>query len=291
MTAYDPHKWTSHLFDIEGSMAREILGRVALCVAWSAVVVVLHDVFPSWFRGIAIPETAHSLIGSALALLLVFRTNGSYDRFWEGRKQWGGIVNETRNLARQCESWLGKERELANRSIRWIIAFPFATMHRLRGDHLIGPAAQSLPVEEVQQALETRHAPLAVARKLTSLLNDAQKQGVIDAIQLQSMDQNIQQLIDYCGACERIRSTPAPYGYVVHLRRALIVYCLTLPLALVQKFGWESIPVTLVISYVLFGIEEIGVEIENPFELSINDLPLETICETIERDLKGLLRE
>ena len=105
------------------------------------------------------------------------------------------------------------------------------------------------------------------------------------------MDQNIQQLIDYCGACERIRSTPAPYGYVVHLRRALIIYCLTLPLALVQKFGWESIIVTLVISYVLFGIEEIGVEIENPFELSINDLPLETICETIERDLKGLLKE
>lgn len=291
MTAYDPHKWTSHLFDIEGSMVREILGRVALCVAWSAVVVVLHDVFPERFRGIAIPETAHSLIGSALALLLVFRTNGSYDRFWEGRKQWGGIVNESRNLARQCESWLGKERELANRSIRWIIAFPFATMHRLRGEHLIGPAAQALPADEVQQAQETRHVPLAVARKLTSLLNDAQKQGVIDAIQLQSLDLNIQQLMDYCGACERIRSTPAPYGYVVHLRRALIIYCLTLPLALVQKFGWESIIVTLVISYVLFGIEEIGVEIENPFELSINDLPLETICETIERDLKGLLKE
>ncbi|MEI8378785.1 MAG: bestrophin family protein [Planctomycetota bacterium] len=291
MTAYDPHRWTSHLFDIEGSMVREILGRVALCVAWSAVVVVLHDVFPERFRGIAIPETAHSLIGSALALLLVFRTNGSYDRFWEGRKQWGGIVNECRNLARQCESWLGKERELANRSIRWIVAFPFATMHRLRGDHLIGPVGRALPVDEVQQAQETRHVPLAVARKLTSLLHEAQQQGVIDAIQLQSLDQNIQQLMDYCGACERIRSTPAPYGYVVHLRRALIIYCLTLPLALVQKFGWESIIVTLVISYVLFGIEEIGVEIENPFELSINDLPLETICETIERDLKGLLKE
>ena len=184
MTAYDPHKWTSHLFDIEGSMVREILGRVALCVAWSAVVVVLHDVFPERFRGIAIPETAHSLIGSALALLLVFRTNGSYDRFWEGRKQWGGIVNESRNLARQCESWLGKERKLANQSIRWIIAFPFATMHRLRGDHLIGQPGQALPADEVQQAQETRHVPLAVARKLTSLLNDAQKQGVIDAIQL-----------------------------------------------------------------------------------------------------------
>ena len=291
MTAYDPHKWTSHLFDIEGSMVREILGRVTLCVAWSAVVVVLHNAFPSTFHWIAIPETAHSLIGPALALLLVFRTNGSYDRFWEGRKQWGGIVNECRNLARQCETWLGKDQDLANRTIRWIIAFPFATMHRLRGDHLIGQGAQSLPADEVQAAVETRHVPLAVARKLTSLLNEAQKQGLIDAIQLQSLDQNIQQLLDYCGACERIRSTPAPYGYVVHLRRALIVYCLTLPMALVPKFGWEAILATLVISYVLFGIEEIGVEIENPFELSINDLPLETICETIARDLKGLLKE
>lgn len=290
MSAYDPSKWTSHLFDIEGSMAREILGRVSLCVAWSVVVVMLYEVGPSYFDRMAIAESAHAFIGPALALLLVFRTNSSYDRWWEGRKQWGGIVNETRNLARQVEKWLGTDPKLADQCIRWTVGFAFATMHRLRGTASIGPARTGLPGEEVIAVENLQHVPLGVARKLTSLLTDAHHRGVIDGMQLRSLDQNIQLLVDYCGACERIRSTPAPYGYVVHLRRALIVYCLTLPLALIQRFGWETIVATLIISYILFGVEELGVEIENPFEIGINDLPLEAICATIDVNLGELLR-
>ena len=120
-------------------------------------------------------------------------------------------------------------------------------------------------------------------------MHDARQRGLIDAMQLRSLDQNVQSLIDCCGACERIRSTPAPFGYVVHLRRALIIYCLTLPLALVRDYGWGAVLATLVISYVMFGIEEIGVEIEHPFDLTINDLPLESLCDTIDRDLNEML--
>ena len=289
MTLYDPKKWTSHLFDIEGSMVREIMGRVSLCVVWSAVVVALYQYGPDAFDSLSIAESAHGLIGTSLGLLLVFRTNASYDRFWEGRKQWGGIVNETRNLARQAETWFAADRELTGSVIRWTIAYAFATMHRLRSTHEIGAAGQGLPHDEVLAIQQSGHVPLAVARKLTDLIQDARQRGLIDTIQLQSLDQNIQLLIDYCGACERIRSTPAPFAYVVHLRRALILYCLTLPLALVQRFGWETVPVTLIITYVMLGIEEIGVEIENPFNLTINDLPLETICDTIRRDLTEIL--
>jgi len=289
MTAYDPNKWTSHLFDIEGSMVREIMGRVALCVAWATVVVGLYDYGPDFFDRLAIAETAHTMIGPSLGLLLVFRTNSSYDRFWEGRKQWGSIINETRNLARQAEVWFAADRQFANSFIRWTIAFAFATMHRLRGEHSIGASQQALESSEVAAVQQNRHVPLAIARKLTLMMSEAQQRGMIDQTQLRSMDQNVQLLVDYCGACERIRSTPAPYGYVVHLRRALIIYCLTLPLALVQRFGWETVPVTLVISYVLFGIEEIGVEIENPFDRTINDLPLEGLCETIRLDLQSLI--
>ena len=289
MTAYDPKKWTSHLFDIEGSMVREIMGRVSLCVAWSAVVVGLYQYGPDAFDSLAIAESAHALIGTSLGLLLVFRTNSSYDRFWEGRKQWGGIVNETRNLARQAETWFASDRELASRFIHWTIAYAFATMHRLRNTYGIGAASQGLPDDEVQAVQLSGHVPLAVARKLTALMHDARQRGLIDSIQLQALDQNVQLLIDYCGACERIRSTPAPFAYVVHLRRALILYCFTLPLALVHRFGWETVPVTLIITYVMLGIEEIGVEIENPFNLTINDLPLESLCDTIDRDLKEIL--
>ena len=109
------------------------------------------------------------------------------------------------------------------------------------------------------------HVPLAVTRIITDRLHSARERGLIDGHQLASLDQNVQLLVDYCGACERIRSTPMPFAYAVHLRRVLIVYCLTLPLALVKDFGWSTIPATLLISYGLFGIEEIGVEIEDPF--------------------------
>lgn len=286
MTAYDPNKWTSHLCDIEGSLVREIMGRVVVCVIWAIVVVLLYEYGPDFVDRFVIAEAAPTLIGPALALLLVFRTNSSYDRFWEGRKQWGSIVNETRNLARQAESWFAADRELAGRFIRWTIGFAFATMFRLRGTNDIGEARQGLPDAEVTEAIQSGHVPLAVARKLTVLMTEAHRQGLIDAMQLRSLDQNVQLLVDYCGACERIRSTPAPFGYVVHLRRALIIYCLSLPLALGHKYGWETVILTLIVSYIMFGIEEIGVEIENPFDLTINDLPLESICSTIGRDLK-----
>lgn len=286
MTTYDPNKWTSHLFDIEGSLVREIMGRVSLCVAWSAIVVVLYDYGPQLFDKLSIVETAHAMIGPALGLLLVFRTNTAYERFWEGRKQWGSIVNESRNLARQAESWLAADRDLANTVILWTKAFAYATMNRLRGTKSIGVARQGLPADQVQRIEQSPNVPFAISRKLTELLYEAHKRGLIDSIMHRSAELNVQALVDYCGACERIRSTPAPFGYVVHLRRALILYCLTLPLALIKNYDWETVPVTLAISYILFGIEEIGVEIENPFELMINDLPLESICATIDGDLR-----
>jgi len=108
ITKYDPHDWTSHLLDINGSLVRETLSRVSLAVFTATIIVVLHKL-EVLNTHIEIPETAHSFIGAALALLLVFRTNASYDRFWEGRKLWGGIVNETRNIARQATVWLRED--------------------------------------------------------------------------------------------------------------------------------------------------------------------------------------
>ena len=288
MTPYDPHRWTSHLFDVEGSMVREILGRVIACVIWSALIVGLYQYGPDWFDNLAIAETAHALIGASMGLLLVFRTNASYDRFWEGRKLWGGIVNESRNLARQAATWFAADRELAQRAIWWTVAYAYSTMHRLRGLQDIGPAREQLSAENVAEVLRAGHVPLAVSRRLTELIVAARDRRLIDGDQLRCLDQNVQLLIDYCGACERIRSTPLPFAYAVHLRRALIVYCFTLPLALVQKYGWETVPVTLMIAYVLFGIEEIGVEIEDPFGSDVNDLPLEKICDMIEQNLREI---
>jgi putative membrane protein len=285
MVPYDPHRWTSHLFDVDGSMVREIIGRVSVSVAWSAVVVLLFHFGPHAMQKIAIPSTGHTLIGTVLSLLLVFRTNSSYDRFWEGRKQWGAINNECRNLARQASAWLAGDPALLREVISWTIAFPFATMQRLQKSTGIGTTLTDVSPSDVANIEASHHPPLAVSCLLTRRVLTARDRGLIDSRQLIALDQNIELLVDYCGACERIRSTPLPFAYAVHLRRVLIAYCLTLPLALVKDFGWGTIPATFLISYALFGVEEIGVEIEDPFGFEVNDLPIETYCTGIETTL------
>jgi putative membrane protein len=286
MIEYDAHNWTDHLFDIRGSMVREITGRVAAVVAWAALVVAFH----LYVRPVAVPSTVHALVGVAIGLLLVIRTNASYERFWEGRKMWGGMVNESRNLARAVRAFLPGAPEMAERIALWTAAFAYASMHTLRGSKSLGPMAERLPEEEVRATLAADHVPSAVALRLSALLYEARRQGHVSDYVMMTLDNNVQLLVDYIGACERIHKTPLPFAYVVHLRRALILYCLTLPFALIESYGWSTIIDTLLIAYILFGIEEIGVEIEDPFGEDDNDLPLEQICATIERNLLAGLR-
>lgn len=284
MIQYDPHQWLDHFFDIRGSLVREISGRVALCVAWAAGVVAFHQ----RVQAVGMPPLMHTLLGLALGMLLVFRTSSSYERFWEGRKLWGGIVNETRNLVRGAAVHLAGDRALLARLTRWTAAFPWAAMHGLRGTDGLGPQAHELPEEEAEEAVGAQHVALAVAVAMTGCLREAREKGLISDIVMAALDQNIQQLVDYLGGCERIRKTPMPFAYAVHLRRALVVFCFTLPFAMVETFGWITVPAVLAVAYTFFGIEEIGVEIEGPFGHDDNDLPLEDICETIHKNLYAM---
>lgn len=282
MIDYDPHDWWKHFFDIKGSMVREILGRVLMLTFWSSAVVLFFE----WTgKSAGIPPTVHGLVGVALGMLLVFRTNSSYDRFWEGRKLWGGIVNESRNLARVAVVHLDADRALRDEVVTWTAAWAYAAMFNLRGERGLGPVADRLPPEDVEAVVAASHVPLAVAARVTSRLVEARDRGLISDYILIDIDQNVQQLIDFLGGCERIRKTPLPFAYMVHVRRALILYGFALPFALVNDFGWETVLVTLIVSYIFFGIEEIGVEIEDPFGRDDNDLPLESICATIDANL------
>jgi putative membrane protein len=289
---YDPHNWRDHLFDIKGSMVRQIASRVLSCMVWATLVVLVHEYLLHRYQvktsPLAISSLAHTLIGVALGLLLVFRTNSSYDRFWEGRKLWGSIVNESRNLARLATVHLAGDAELMKATVRWTAAFACATMHHLRGTQGLGPAAEALPPDEASAVLAANHPPLAAARQITRQLLTARDRGLISDYVLVHLDQNVQLLIDYMGGCERIHKTPMPFAYAVHLRRSLVIYCFTLPFVLLEPLGWWTILGTFFIAYTLFGIEEIGVEIEDPFASDDNDLPLEKICATIEGNLEAL---
>ncbi len=280
MIPYDPHHWWRHLFNLRGGVVPEIIGRIGAFVVWSIALTWIH----LNVHKIDVPATGHTLAGTALSLLLVFRTNASYDRFWEGRKLWGGVVNETRNLLRSAAVNI-PSLELLRRLAVWTAVFPYAMTRVLRGQGALGPAAALLPADEVQRVLAAGNAGVAVAMRMSSVLAEARQRGLIsDYVQLQ-IDQNVQLLIDYQGGCERIVKTPLPFAYMLHLRRTLILFILGLPFALVESFGWATVPVVALVAHTFLGIEEIGVEIEDPFGTEPNDLPLEQISASIGRVL------
>jgi ion channel-forming bestrophin family protein len=172
--------------------------------------------------------------------------------------------------------------------IRWIGVFPYTVKNVLRETDGLGPIADELPKAEIEKVQHYEHPPLAVAKRITSLLVEARDKGLISDITLASLDQNVQLLVDYLGGCERIALTPLPFAYMVHLRRVMIVYCFTLPFALVDPFGWLTVPAILGVAYTFFGIEEIGVEIENPFGNDLNDLALEELCSKIAKNVLAI---
>lgn len=291
MKPYDPKHWRSHLFDLRGSVFREIISRVTLFVMWATFWTALHEFYPERCRWVEIPESGHNLVGVAIGLLLVFRTNASYDRFWEGRRLWGSITNDCRNLGRLAHVWLDRSPLTAARYAFWLRRFPSTVMHRLQGSTGEFSASQEVldelgfSADDVAALSSGRTAPQQIVVELTRLINDATREGHLAETQRLVFEQTHQRLIDCLGGCERIHSTPLPYAYAIHLRRSLILYGLSLPLALVSRFQWSTVPAVLVMMYILLGIEEIGVEIEDPFGTHDNDLPLDRFCQTIAGDL------
>jgi ion channel-forming bestrophin family protein len=215
----------------------------------------------------------------------VFRTNASYDRWWEGRKLWGGIVNTCRNLARQAVVHFSATPDRLEAVLRLTRAFPAASMHLLRNRKWSAPELFS--ANDSTRALARSHPPLAICTALSEQFLKAKVEGQVSDLVFVSLDADCHALVDAIGACERIHKTPLPFAYVVHLRRALVIYCASLPLALLSLFGWWNLLVVFLVSYILFGIDEIGVEIEDPFGFDENDLPLEQISEAIDRNVRA----
>lgn len=277
MIDYDPHNWRRALIGIYGTRFTVIAFRATAVTVFAAGITVVHEyVLPMSVPG---ATTIHGILSVALGLLLVFRTNQSYDRWWEGRKLWGAMVNTCRNLARATSVHLAKEPKLLAKLVALDAAFPEASMFSLRGQAW---EPKGLDPEDAEAIRGKKHFVTAVAQRMTVHLKAARDAGAISDYVLTMLEHDVHQLIDIIGACERIHKTPLPFAYVVHLRRSLVAYLATLPFAMLASFGWATIPIVFAASYVLLGIEEIGVEIEDPFEGDLNDLPLEAITATIQ---------
>ncbi|OCQ91377.1 hypothetical protein BCD64_24670 [Nostoc sp. MBR 210] len=277
------------MFRFHGSVIPGVLERSVFCGAFGVIISFLD------FKELPVAQPVLGTVipSIVLGLLLVFRTNTAYERFWEGRKLWGSTVNTIRNLA--WKIWVAvdevesddRERKIA--ALRLLPAFAIAKKLYLRYE----PASEELKpwVSPAQYSnlQNIQNMPLEISRLLGNYLQQEYKRGLLTNYQLTSIHTLMNNLMDNVGGCERILKTPIPPAYVIHLNQLVLIYCLILPFQFVRDLGlWTGLFVALV-SFALFGIEEIGVEIENPFGYDHNDLPLDKICQTIKSNIEEFI--
>ena len=279
MIQYDPKRWPSVVFRLHGSVLPHLLPRVLSVAAVGVGAWQLHAL-----TGFKLAPVAHTMVGVALGLLLVFRTNASFDRWWEGRKLVGSMVNRTRDLTRQVTHMIdGDEDLVARRELRAMIAGFFAlTRLHLRAERDLAPLEASLG-PKLRAALEpAQHRPVVMLSWISARLCDLARAGHLSEHRLAAMDANLTALHDYLGGCERILRTPVPFAYAQHIKTFLMLFTFTAPFAMVDALHGYTPVAAAVLAFALYGIDEIGVEIEDPFGHDANDLPLDAITEGID---------
>lgn len=290
MVSYDPKAWFRVLLSYQGTVIPRVIGRVLILglitLAWWLIHMLLLSYNEPLGKLIGIDPLGHTLIGVAVGLLIVFRNSSSYDRYWEGRKMWGSIVNTSRNLARGAAVFAGPAEDLAN----LLAAYALALKQHLRNIKDIEEIKELVPEPLYQRATASANPPSMIAEAMTAWIHQRMTEGRIDSNLARTFESYVAILLDCQGACERILRTPIPFAYAVHIKQLLMLYLVTLPLVIVPKMGWAATFVVAAISFGLLGIEEAGVEIEDPFGDDPNDLPIEAICATIQRDTMALAK-
>jgi ion channel-forming bestrophin family protein len=231
----------------------------------------------------------HSLMGFAISMLLVFRTNTAYDRWWEARKLWGQLVNVSRNTAIKLAAILPQEDQRSRAWFALLIGrFAHALQLHLRSEKT-RVALDTLRHPELEGLDPNRHLPAQIAALMHARVHRAYREGVISGDQLIGLASDLSAFMDICGACERIKNTPIPYTYSSFLKKFIVIYSLTLPFGFVFSLGYIAVPVVVFIFYVLASMEIIAEEIEDPFGSDANDLPLDRLTEIITANTSELL--
>lgn len=277
--------WTE-VFTWQGSVTPYVILRVLMFGMFASVVWMGAERL-SVDTGLGVEP--YEIVGAVLALLLVLRTNAGYDRWYEARKLWGGIVNQSRNLATIGLTYGPSDPAWRNRFARWTAAFCHTARHSLRGERDLDDL-RSLLGHEACVVAEAGHMPSRVAKELAVLLRQAVESGQMDRFAFLQAERERAQLIDHIGACERIAKTPLARVFSIKIRRFLFFYIMVLPFGIVDKSGALTPLLTMVVAYPLLSLDQIGVELQNPFSIErLGHLPLGEICLGIQRDVTYLL--
>ena len=290
MIKYNPKSWASLIFDVYSRYVFKSLLPLILFIGVfsTAYVAIIVDLAKLHYESTI---QFHSIIGVMLGLFLVFRINTAYDRWWEGRKLWGKLVNDTRYLAIKISSILPAER-VADRQffMEMIGNIAFATKEHLRDSIFISEL--SLPDETLRKkVIASSHRPNKLANALFERTHHLYKEQIIDGHQLYILDKELKGFVDMIGGCERIKTTPIPFSFSMFIKKFLFIYSMTLPVSFAWQFGYWTTPIVILTFYFLVSVELISEEIEEPFGEDINDLPLDEICFKIKNNVEEIMLE
>jgi len=285
MIEYNRYSWWRTVFSFRGTALPRALARVAIFTLYSATIQLLLNVgeYIGWFdeqSALTLDPIAHAVIGSLLGFLIVFRMNGSNNRYWEGRSHWGSLINCSRNLVRVATVHTKNGAEIAGLVTGYVIALK----QSLRGSRDLEEAAMYLPNDVVETALRFGNPPTAIAAAISEWILREYRSGTIDGVMVTHMEELLSNMVNAQGGCEKIQKTPLPFVYAAMIKQLILAYLLTLPLVIATRCGWWSPLLMAVVSLGLFGMEEASVETEDPFGKDENCLDMQTFILTIARD-------
>jgi ion channel-forming bestrophin family protein len=292
--------WLRSLVSLQGSVLPRVWKRLVGATVVAVLVTILHH--DQQLFKTSLTTVPFTLVGLALSIFLGFRNNTSYDRYWEGRKLWGALVNASRSLCRQVltlivdtgqdpDASAGEIRALQRSMIQRLMAFVHALRLHLREQAWSSELRPFLSVSELEALSPERNVPIALVQSLGLSVQKAWRSGWLHAQHVPVLDASLSELTAIQGGCERIKATPLPYCYTALIRRIVAVYCFALPFGIIDSVGLLTPLVVFMVGHAFLGLDAIGSEIENPFGEDENDLPLAALSRLIEINLRQRLGE
>lgn len=284
MIRYSSRSWFRLLFSTRGSLSRGVALRVVAFGALAAAVVAVDELGVR----VHLPAGVHETSAAVVALILAFRTNTGYNRFWEGRSLWGAIVNASRNLAQVAECHVkdpgGDE---ARTFATWIVVFAWVTRRRLRSEASWPEIERLLGADDFARLSAAPHPPLFAMRQISTTIARWSAEARIEPMMATQAQRLAAALVDSLGGCEKIAKTPTPLGHVLLMERFVAIYLATLPFMLVTRIERLTPIATVLIAYPILLLDSLGAALDDPFGHDPSHLPLTRICLTIEKDLLG----
>jgi putative membrane protein len=288
MVTYNPKDWLKLLMKFHKSDTSRILFPAMLllgAITWGVCYI------EKKYLSVNVPTLTvfHQIAGFVISMVLVFRINTAYDRWWEGRKLWGSLVNNTRNLAIKLNALVPKTDIATRKELHSLISnFPFALKEHLRRNVTTEDITFSASLPE-QAYTKVSHKPNYIAKQLTAFCLAECKKHEQSNNDYLILSENLNQFTEISGACERIKNTPIPYSYSIFIKKVVMLYIITMPVAFGFTIGYWAILVVIFMFYAFASLELISEEIEDPFGMDANDLPTDEMSVKIKENVREIL--